>query len=96
MQYREEQAYIAANKDNFERMLKEEQDAMAAQMPSTFWGAAAALMGPPPEGALPGAPGAPAVPVAPTPAAAPAPSGSAPTAMGVLSSLGGGQAKTSP
>lgn len=93
MQYREEQAYIAANKDNFERMLKEEQDAMAAQMPSTFWGAAAALMGPPPEGALPGAP---AVPAASAPALAPAPSGSAPTAMGVLSSLGGGQAKTSP
>ncbi|CAL1711722.1 unnamed protein product [Somion occarium] len=50
IQYREEQAYIAANKENFDRLIKEEQDAMAQQMPGTFWGAAAAIMGggPPP------------------------------------------------
>ena len=63
LQYREEQAYIAANKENFERLIKEEQDAMAKQMPGTFWGAAAAVMGgvPPPgqEGGPSSAPGAP-------------------------------------
>lgn len=54
MQYREEQAYIATNKATFDKMIKDEQDAMAQQMPGTFWGAAAALMGgvppPPPQG----------------------------------------------
>ncbi|KAJ3482365.1 hypothetical protein NLI96_g7027 [Meripilus lineatus] len=68
-QYKEEQAYINANKENFERMIKEEQDAMNAQMPSTFWGAAAAVMGgvPPPP---PGTPGAPEASVASTDAGA--------------------------
>ena len=34
-------------------MIKEEQEAMAKQMPSTFWGAATAMLGgpPPPPGA---------------------------------------------
>lgn len=53
LQYREEQAYITSNKENFERLIKEEQDAMAKQMPGTFWGAASAVMGgvpPPPPG----------------------------------------------
>ncbi|KAJ3546049.1 hypothetical protein NM688_g5555 [Phlebia brevispora] len=50
LQYQEEQAYIAANKDNFERLIKEEQDAMAKQMPNTFWGAAGAMLTPPPPG----------------------------------------------
>lgn len=30
--YREEQAYIAANKENFERLLEEERQAMAKEM----------------------------------------------------------------
>ncbi|THG95365.1 hypothetical protein EW026_g6278 [Hermanssonia centrifuga] len=53
LQYREEQAYIAANKENFERMIKEEQEAMARQMPSTFWGAAGAFLGQPPSANVP-------------------------------------------
>ena len=91
MQYKEEQAYIQANKDNFERMIKEEQDALAKQMPSTFWGAASALMGPPPEALPP--PATPQTPAAPAPATPTAPA-IVPTAFGVLSSIGGqGQAK---
>ena len=57
MQYSEEQAYIAANKENFERLIKEDQEAMARQMPSTFWGAAGAMIGPPPAGGEPSKPG---------------------------------------
>ena len=58
MQYREEQAYIAANKANFDKLIKDEQDALAQQMPGTFWGAAAAIMGGAPPGApQPGQPG---------------------------------------
>lgn len=49
MHYREEQAYIAANKDNFDKLIKEEQEALEKQMPSTFWGAMSAFMGPPPQ-----------------------------------------------
>lgn len=67
-QYLEEQEYLRQNKDNFDRMIKEEQEAMAKQMPSTFWGAASAMLGGPPpppgqsesgvaEGAPAGAPG---------------------------------------
>lgn len=51
LQYKEEQAYIAANKENFDRLIKEEQDALAKQMPTTFLGAAGAMFGPPPTGA---------------------------------------------
>lgn len=47
--YREEQAYIAANKANFDRLLKEEMEAMEKQMPSTFWGAISAFTGGPPQ-----------------------------------------------
>ena len=32
MLYKEEQAYIAANKDNFERLLEEDRQAMAKEM----------------------------------------------------------------
>ena len=47
----EEQEYLRQNKDNFDKMIKDEQDAMAKQMPSTFWGAASAMLGgPPPAG----------------------------------------------
>ncbi|TCD69387.1 mitochondrial inner membrane protein required for protein import [Steccherinum ochraceum] len=95
MQYKEEQAYIAANKDNFEKLIKQEQDEMAKAMPSTFWGAAAAMMGPPP-GALPppdaGSATAAAAP-ATSPSASPAVPTSAPTAFGVLSGVRGGETK---
>ncbi|KAH9851103.1 NIF-domain-containing protein [Lenzites betulinus] len=46
--YLEEQEYLRANKDNFDRMLKEEQEAMAREMPSTIWGAMQAMVVPPP------------------------------------------------
>ncbi|KAI0343556.1 HAD-like protein [Trametopsis cervina] len=45
--YREEQAYIAANKDNFDKLIKEEQQALERQMPNTFLGAVGAMFGPP-------------------------------------------------
>ncbi|GJE94720.1 HAD-like domain-containing protein [Phanerochaete sordida] len=48
--YREEQAYIAANKAHFDRLLKEEQEAYEKQMPSTFWGAISAFTQPPQPG----------------------------------------------
>ena len=88
MQYKEEQNYIAANKDNFEKLIKQEQDEMAKQMPSTFWGAAAAMMGPPP--GVPPADAALAAPVTPT-TAPPAVPTTAPTAFGVLSGVRGGE-----
>jgi len=47
--YREEQAYIAANKDNFDRLIREEQEALEKQMPNTFIGAVGAMFGPPPQ-----------------------------------------------
>ncbi|KAI0629646.1 NIF-domain-containing protein [Trametes polyzona] len=46
--YKEEQDYLAANKENFDRMIKEEQEAMAKEMPSTIWGAMQAMVAPPP------------------------------------------------
>lgn len=50
LQYKEEQAYIAANKENFERLIKEDQEAMAREMAgSTFWGAIESMvLGTPP------------------------------------------------
>ncbi|KAI0363989.1 NIF-domain-containing protein [Pilatotrama ljubarskyi] len=42
--YMEEQEYLRQNKENFDRMLKEEQEAMAREMPSTIWGAVQAMM----------------------------------------------------
>ncbi|KAI0827729.1 NIF-domain-containing protein [Trametes gibbosa] len=44
----EEQEYLRANKENFDRMIKEEQEAMAREMPSTIWGAMQAMVVPPP------------------------------------------------
>ncbi|KAK7691967.1 hypothetical protein QCA50_005372 [Cerrena zonata] len=70
MQYREEQAYINTNKATFDKMIKEEQEAMAQQIPGTFWGAASALMGgvppppPPPQGQSAQTPGAETKPTA--------------------------------
>ncbi|KAI0785773.1 HAD-like domain-containing protein [Abortiporus biennis] len=51
LMYKEEQAYINSNKEQFDKMIKAEQEALAQQMPSTFWGAANAMMGgmPPPQ-----------------------------------------------
>ncbi|KAL1945374.1 hypothetical protein VTO73DRAFT_2225 [Trametes versicolor] len=46
--FKEEQEYLRANKDNFDKMLKEEQEAMAREMPSTIWGAMQAMVTPPP------------------------------------------------
>ncbi|KAI0765697.1 NIF-domain-containing protein [Trametes elegans] len=47
--YQEEQEYLRANKDNFDRMIKEEQEAMAREMPSTIWGAMQAIAQGPPQ-----------------------------------------------
>ncbi|GBE80843.1 Mitochondrial import inner membrane translocase subunit TIM50 [Sparassis crispa] len=49
LQYQEEQSYIHANKDNFDRLIKEDQEAMAKEMSGTFWGVAEAFLrgGPP-------------------------------------------------
>ncbi len=38
-QYLEEQEYLRQNKEDFYRLIKEEQEAIAREMPSTFWGA---------------------------------------------------------
>jgi mitochondrial import inner membrane translocase subunit TIM50 len=54
-QYREEQAYIAANKDNFDKLLKEEMEAYEKQMPSTFYGAIGTFLNGPPPPTQPGA-----------------------------------------
>ncbi|KAI0689244.1 hypothetical protein C8T65DRAFT_673172 [Cerioporus squamosus] len=39
-----QQEYLRQNKENFDRLIKEEQEAMAREMPSTFWGAAQAIL----------------------------------------------------
>ena len=52
LQYQEEQAYIRANKENFERMLKEEQEAMEREMRGgTVWSTMQTMLagGPPPQ-----------------------------------------------
>ncbi|KAK7026404.1 mitochondrial inner membrane protein required for protein import [Paramarasmius palmivorus] len=51
MQYKEEQAYIEKNKDYLEKLLKQEQDMMAAQVPKNLWEAVEQIRGgPPPPG----------------------------------------------
>lgn len=37
LQYQEEQKYITDHKDELERLMKQEQDAMAADVPGTLW-----------------------------------------------------------
>ncbi|EMD33270.1 hypothetical protein CERSUDRAFT_118310 [Gelatoporia subvermispora B] len=61
MQYVEEQAYIRANKENFDRLIKEDQEAMAREMQGTFWGALQTAFGgaPPPKADAPAAAAAP-------------------------------------
>ncbi|KAH8103481.1 HAD-like protein [Cristinia sonorae] len=91
LQYKEERAYIEKNKDTFEKMIKDEQEAMAKQMPSTFWGAAAAMMGPPPGSEPPpAATSTPATPSTPPPAT----TTTVPSAFGILSGAGAGQTKS--
>ncbi|KZT03903.1 HAD-like protein, partial [Laetiporus sulphureus 93-53] len=49
LQYKEEQAYIEANKETFERLIKEDQEAQMRQMSgSTIWSAAQTMFGLPP------------------------------------------------
>lgn len=52
LQYLEEQAYIRANKENFEQMIKEEQEAMEREMRGgTVWSTMQTMIGgPPPPG----------------------------------------------
>ncbi|ESK90564.1 mitochondrial import inner membrane translocase subunit tim50 [Moniliophthora roreri MCA 2997] len=64
MQYKEEQAYIAKNKDYLEKLLKQEQDMMAAQVPKNLWEAIDQMRGNPPK-ALEGQPGVQPQPEAP-------------------------------
>lgn len=40
--------FADSNKDNFDKMLKKGQEAMAREMPSTIWGAMQAMVMPPP------------------------------------------------
>ena len=62
--YLEEQQYLKQNKDQFDKMLKEQEEAMQREMPTTFIGAAQAILaGPPPAPGQP-APQAPAQPQA--------------------------------
>lgn len=49
MQYKEEQAYIAAHKDEFEKLLEQDQLAMAAEVPGSLWEAIDQLKGVPPK-----------------------------------------------
>ncbi|KAF9262545.1 HAD-like protein [Marasmius fiardii PR-910] len=51
--YKEEQAYIAKNKDYLEKLLKQEQDMMAAQVPKNLWEAIDQMKGGPPPGVNP-------------------------------------------
>ncbi|KAK1225047.1 mitochondrial inner membrane protein required for protein import [Marasmius sp. AFHP31] len=69
LQYKEEQAYMAKNKDYLEQLLKQEQDMMAAQVPKNLWEAIDQFRGNPPPDAQ-GQPGAlpPSQPPPPVPA----------------------------
>jgi mitochondrial import inner membrane translocase subunit TIM50 len=42
--YREEQAYIAANKENFERLLEEDRQAMAREMSGNAFGVVQSML----------------------------------------------------
>ncbi|KAH6897955.1 import inner membrane translocase subunit tim-50 [Coprinopsis sp. MPI-PUGE-AT-0042] len=56
MQYQEEQKYLRDNKEALEKLLEQEQQAMAAQVPGNLWEAFGAMSGAPPPPA-PGTPG---------------------------------------
>jgi len=47
MQYQEEQKYIQEHKEDLERLLKQEQDAMASETPGSLWEAFDHLKGAP-------------------------------------------------
>ncbi|CCM03006.1 uncharacterized protein FIBRA_05121 [Fibroporia radiculosa] len=51
LQYKEDQAFLLANKDNFERLIKEDQEAMAKELAGgTFWNAIETMvLGAPPK-----------------------------------------------
>jgi len=49
-QYKEEQAYLEAHKADFERLLEQDQKAMAGETPSNLWEAINSLKGLPPKG----------------------------------------------
>jgi mitochondrial import inner membrane translocase subunit TIM50 len=54
MQYQEEQKYLRDNKEALEKLLEQEQQAMAAQVPGNLWEAFGQLLGaPPPPGSGP-------------------------------------------
>ncbi|KAM5537861.1 hypothetical protein V8D89_008337 [Ganoderma adspersum] len=57
LRYVEEQEYLKQNKPMFDKMIKEQEEAMQREMPSTFWGATQAILAgpppPPPAGAQP-------------------------------------------
>jgi len=55
MQYREEQKYIRENKEHLEKLLKQEQDAIAAQVPSNLWEAIDQITGKPKDPSAEGA-----------------------------------------
>lgn len=44
-QYKEEQAYIASHKDEFERLLEEDRQAMAQEMSGSLWSALDSMTG---------------------------------------------------
>lgn len=46
--YRDEQAYIAKNKEHLEKLLEQEQQAMVAQAPNNLWEAIGTMTGAPP------------------------------------------------
>ncbi|EJF60655.1 NIF-domain-containing protein [Dichomitus squalens LYAD-421 SS1] len=48
--YLEEQEYLKQNKETLDKMIKEQEEALQREMPSTFWGATQAILsgGPPP------------------------------------------------
>lgn len=72
LQYQHERAYLELNKDELERLLEQDQQAAAAQMPGTLWETIDHLSGrgkklDPPEGPAAPTAGTSAVPTSPTP-----------------------------
>lgn len=51
MQYRDEQKYIQDHREELERLLKQEQDAIAGETPGNLWEAFDALKGKPKDAA---------------------------------------------
>jgi import inner membrane translocase subunit TIM50 len=53
LQYKEEQAYLEAHKADFERLMQQDQQAMANETPTNLWAAINVLQGPPTKGGGP-------------------------------------------